>query len=126
MWARQPDLLHPLTELTSHEVNYKWTDVEQKAFDEIKRKVSRNTLLANPAFNKRFNIHTGAKYNQLGAVIIQECEPIAFLSLKLTYTQNRSTVTEKELLSTVEILKEFRTILLGQYLKIYTYYKNIS
>ena len=35
-----------------------------------------------------------------------------------------STVKEKELLSTVENLKVFRDILIGQILRIYTYNKN--
>ena len=36
MWARRSHLLKPLTELTSTKVKFKWTDVEQQAFDEIK------------------------------------------------------------------------------------------
>ena len=94
-------------------MKFKWTDVEQKASDEIKRTVAHNTLLAYPDFNKRFYIHTDASDYQLGAVIIQEAKPIALYSRKLTKTQERYTVTEKELLSIVETLKEFRTILLG-------------
>ena len=57
---------------------------------------------------------------QLEAVIIQDDKPIAFYSRKLTGPQTRYTVAEKELLSIVETLKEFCTILLGQQLKIFT------
>ncbi len=48
---------------------WQWTDVEQAAFDQIKRIVSRETLLAHPDFDEPFEIHTDASKYQLGAVI---------------------------------------------------------
>ena len=54
---------------------------------------------------------------QLGSVISEYCKPIAFYSRKLTGLQTRYTVTEKELLSIVETLKEICLILLGKKLK---------
>ena len=82
MWARLSHLLHPLTALTSPKVKFKWTDVEHKVFDEIKRTVARDTLLAYPYFNKHFNIHTNDRDHQLGEVVIQVGKPIAFYSRK--------------------------------------------
>ena len=58
LWARRSHLFHPLTPLKSPKAKFKWTDVEQKAFDDIKRTVAHDTLLAYPDFNKRFDIHT--------------------------------------------------------------------
>ena len=69
-------------------MKFKWTDVEQKSFDDIKCTVSHDTLLLYLDFNKRFDIHTDAINYQLGAVIIQNGKPIAFYSRKLTETQN--------------------------------------
>ena len=57
---------------------------------------------------------------------MQEAKPVDLYSRKLTETQNHYIVTEKELLIIVETLKEFRTILLGQQLEIYTDHKNIT
>ena len=51
IWYRRSHLLHPLTALTSTKVKFKWTDVEQKAFDNIKRTVSHNTLPSYQGFN---------------------------------------------------------------------------
>ena len=123
MWANRSHLLHPLTALTPHKVRFKWTDVEQKAFDNIKRDVSQDTLLAYPDFNERFDIHTDYSDYQLGAVISQNGKPIDFYIRKLTGPQTRYKVTENSLLSIVETLKEFCTDLLGQKLKIYTDHK---
>ena len=51
---------------------------------------------------------------QLGAVISQDIEPIAFSNRKLNPEQINCTTTEIELLSIVETLKESRNILLRQ------------
>jgi hypothetical protein len=126
MWIRRSDVLAPLSRLTSKTTAWHWTDVEQKAFDTMKRIISRETLLAYPDFNKPFIIHTDASHTQLGAVISQDNKPIAFYSRKLNPTQTRYTVTERELLSIVDTLKEFRNILLGQRIKIYTDHKNLT
>ena len=126
MCSKRSNLRHTLTALTSHKVKFKWTDVEQKAFDDINRAVSQDILLAYPDFNECFDIHRDARDYQLGAVIIQNGRPIYFYSRKLTGPQTRYTVTEKELLRIVETLKEFSTILLGQKLRIYTDHKNLT
>ena len=60
MWSKRPHLLQPLTELTSKKVRFKWTVVEQKLFDEIKRIVAYDTLLLYQDFNKIFDIHMDA------------------------------------------------------------------
>ena len=86
-WAKQSHLLQPLTVLTSNKVNFKWTVVEQKSFDEIKQIVARNASLTYPDFNKCYDIHKGASEYQLGAVIGQEVKPIAFYSRKLTVSR---------------------------------------
>jgi hypothetical protein len=126
MWIRRSDVLAPLSRLTSKTTAWHWTDVEQKAFDTMKCIISRETLLAYPNFNKPFIIHTNASHTQLGAVISQDNKPIAFYSRKLNPAQTRYTVTERELLSIVETLKEFRNILLGQQIKIYIDHKNLT
>ena len=114
MWARRSDILAPLTALTSKEAKWQWTDVEQQAFDRMKRLIGRSALLAYPNFNKTFVIHTDASHTQLDAVISQDNKPIAFYLRKLNPAQTHYTTTERELLSIVETLKEFRNILLGQ------------
>jgi hypothetical protein len=100
--------------------------VEQTAFDKIKQIVRRETLLSYPDFNQPFEIHTDASNTQLGAVISQNNKPIAFYSRKLQPAQTRYTTTERELLSIVETLKEFKNILLGQQIVVYTDHKNLT
>ena len=88
--------------------------------------LSKQTLLTYPNFNKPFDIHTDASDTQLGAVISQENKPIAFYSRTLNNAQVNYTTMEKELLSVVEALKEYRNILLGHPIRIYTDHKNLT
>ena len=126
MWKGRSELLAPLSRLTSSTVPWSWTPVEQAAFDKIKKVISKETLLAFPDFNQPFHIHTDASHTQLGAVISQNNHPIAFYSRKLNPAQTRYTTTERELLSIVETLKEFRNILFGQNIVVFTDHKNLT
>ena len=90
-----------------------------------KKIIAKEVMLAYPDFNKPFVIHTDASHYQLGAVISQEGKPIAFYSRKLNPAQTRYTTTERELLSIVETLKEYRNILLGQQIEVFTDHKNL-
>ena len=86
-------------------MNSKWTKIEQDASDEIKRIVDRNSLLTYPDFNENFKIHTDASDFKLGAVILQKGKPIALYITQRTLSQQRYTVTERELLSIIETMK---------------------
>ena len=126
MWPHRSHILAPLTRLTSENIKFQWTDVEQLAFEQIKKVISKETLLAYPDFSLEFNIHTDASHYQLGSVITQNGKPIAFYSRKLQPAQMRYTTTERELLSTVETLKEFCNMLLSQRIVLHTDHKNLT
>jgi hypothetical protein len=83
-------------------------------------------LLAYPDFNAPFQIHTDACKTQIGAVISQNGKPIAFYSRKMNNAQQNYTTTEKELLSIVATLKEFRNILLGQQITVFADHKHLT
>ena len=88
--------------------------------------MARDNLLTYPDFNETFKIHTDTSAFQLGTVIINKVKPVAFYIIKLIDAQQRYIVTERELLNIIETLKEFRTILLGHKLRIYTDHKNLT
>ena len=126
MWKSRSHLLAPLTKLMSNTRKFEWTDTEQTAFDEVKRTISAESLLTYPDFSKPFDVYTDASDKQLGAVILQEGKPIAHFSRTLNSAQKNYTVTDKETLSIVELLKEFRDILYGHKIRVYTDHKNIT
>jgi hypothetical protein len=54
MWPRRSETLAPLTHLTSKDVPFEWTDVEQQAFEKMKAIICCKVLLLYPDFNKPF------------------------------------------------------------------------
>ena len=106
-WIRRSELLAPLSDITGKNAKFVWTDVQQKAFNSIKKVLAREVLLAYPDFNKPFEIYTDSSGYQLGSVVTQEEKPIAFFSRKLNKAQRNYTITERELLAIVETLKEY-------------------
>ena len=127
LWPRRSHLLEPFTAISSGKkgTKIKWTPELEKAFHDIKGMVSQETLLTYPDWSKPFDLHTDASDFQLGAVISQEGKPVVFFSRKLNSAQKNYTTTEKELLSIVECCKEFRNILFGYPIRVYSDHKNL-
>ena len=126
MWKLRSDILTPLTKITSKQATWNWTEEHMKAFKHMKKSIHEEMLSVYLNFSKPFVIHMNASKVQLGEVISQDNKPIAFHSRKLNPAQVNYTTTERELLSIVETLKEFRNILLGQQIKVYTDHKNLT
>jgi hypothetical protein len=138
LWARRRNILTPLTSLVGEcgqtkiikakgtkKVPWHWDAVHQRAFDHVKATIAKDVVLAYPDYRKVFKIYTDASSKQLGAVITQDNRPIAFFSRKLSNTQRKYSVTKIELLAIVETLKEFKGMLWGQQIKVFTDHTNL-
>ena len=87
--------------------------------------VSVEALLCYPYWELPFTVHTDAYDKQLGSVISQNNKPIAFFSRKLSNPQHNYTRTEKKLLVIVECLKQFRGIISGYEINVFSDHKNM-
>jgi RNase H-like domain found in reverse transcriptase len=87
MWSQRLHLLAPLSSLTSAIAKWDRTTECQNTFEDMKRLIAKETLLAYPNFKKLFEIHTDASKVQLGAGISQQGRPVAFCSRKLNPAQ---------------------------------------
>jgi hypothetical protein len=106
-------------------VPWHWDEVHQRAFDHVKATIAKYAVLAYPDYSEVFEIYTDASTKQLGAVITHDNMPIAFFKQKLSDTQCKYSVTKIILLAIVETLKEFKGMLWGQNIKVFTDQANL-
>ena len=80
-WKSHAHLMAPLTSLMKIDKKHfkeAWTNEHAKCFQAIKTMIAEVVLLSYPDPNKKFLIQTDASDLQLGAVIYQNGNPIAF------------------------------------------------
>ena len=86
----------------------------------MKALLAQDCLNVYPDLNQLFDIYTDASDYQLGAAMKQNGRPIAYYSRTLLPGEKNYTTTEKELLAIVLTLKEYRQMLIGAKLNVYT------
>ncbi len=136
--ARLSEMLTPLTSLVGEcgrtkttkqaqgtkKVPWHWDEIHQRAFDHVKATIAKDFVLAYPDYSKVFEIYTDASSKQLGVVITQDTRPIEFFNQKLSDAQHKYSFIEIELLAIVETLKEFKGMLWGQNINVFTDHTN--
>ncbi|KAK1595932.1 hypothetical protein QYE76_007782 [Lolium multiflorum] len=95
----------PLNELTKKNVPFVWGKAQQKAFDELKKRLTEAPLLVLPDFAKTFEIECDASGLGIGGVLMQNGKPVAYYSEKLDGARLNYPIYDKELYALVRVLE---------------------
>ena len=127
MWPRRSHVLAPLKEAASGPKGRKilWNDALESYFKELNHMVSAEILLSYPDWKLTFTVYNDASDKQLGAVIIHNNKPIDLFSIIISKPQCNYTTTDKEHIAIVECLKQFRGILFGYEINVFSDHKNL-
>jgi hypothetical protein len=109
----------PLTSLLRKD-SFKWNDRAEQAFTLLKEVIAAPPVLGLPDFSKPFVIECDASREEIGAVLMQTGQPLAYLSQCLKGKSLNLSTYEKELLALVMAVKKWRHFLLGHNFKVRT------
>ena len=105
----------PLNKLKGKK-EWKWKEKHQRAFEELKEKITSQPVLALPRREVKFRVETDASGHAIGGVLSQEQEgkwkPIAFLSRTIQPVERNYEIYDKKLLAIVKALTKWRQYLL--------------
>ncbi|XP_037572338.1 uncharacterized protein K02A2.6-like [Dermacentor silvarum] len=115
-----PNLAHltqPLRKLTAKGEDWCWTDIQQDALDELKRKLSEARALAYFDPGKDITLIVDAAPHGLGAILTQtsgsETRVVAYGSRALSPVEARYSQIEREMLAIVWGIEHFHIYLYG-------------
>ena len=88
-----------------------WSEQAQVAFDLLKQAMVSIPVLALPDFSRPFSIETDACDTGVGAVLVQDGHPVAYLSKALGVRNQRLSIYEKEFLAVIMAIDKWRAYL---------------
>ncbi|KAL0311437.1 UNVERIFIED_CONTAM: Retrovirus-related Pol polyprotein from transposon [Sesamum angustifolium] len=102
-----------MTDLLKKTKTWNWTPQCQVAFNNLKRAMVTDPVLALQDMSKPFTVETDASDFALGGVLMLDSHLVAFESRKLKDIERRYSVHEKELLAVVYFLRLWRHYFVG-------------
>ena len=108
------DVMEPIRRLTHLDVEWRWSEEQDKAFREIKHLVTSAPILRYYDQEKELNIQCDVSSKGLGAVLLQEGRPIAYASRSLTSSEQRYAQIERESLAMLFALEKFHQYTFGR------------
>jgi hypothetical protein len=115
----------PLTDLLKKD-NFVWNEEATSAFSLLKQALITAPVLTLPDFSKKFVVETDASGKGIGAVLMQDQHPIAYISKSLGPRQQALSVYERELLAIVYVVQKWGAYLSHAPFIIKTYQKSIK
>ena len=118
-------IAHPLTQLLRKK-QFQWSDEAQQAFETLKQAMSSTPVLILPNFKEPFVIETDASDVGIGAVLMQNNQPVAYMSKALAQHHKQLSIYEKEFLALIMAVEKWRQYLQHQEFLIRTDHKSLT
>lgn len=118
-------LARPLTNLLKKK-QFEWSADAQQAFELLKQAMSSTPVLAMPDFSQPFIVETDASDLGVGAVLMQQDQPIAYMSKALGPIHQKLSIYEKEFLALIMAVEKWRSYLQRHEFIIRTDHKSLS
>ncbi|CAM9443739.1 unnamed protein product, partial [Heterosigma akashiwo] len=120
---RLSEFAAPLWELDKKDVVWDWSPRHQKAFEDIKNLIGEHTMMTHFDSDLDVEVYSDASDVAICFIISQKGQMVMSYHRKLTDTETRYAVIERELLALVEGVKRHRPYLFGRPITCYTDHK---
>jgi hypothetical protein len=104
-------IARPLIDLLKKGVYFVWTSMHDMAFSTLKQALMTAPVLALPDFSKPFSIQTDPSELGVGAVLLQEGHPLAFVSKALGPRTRSLSTYENEYLAVLVAIEQWHAYL---------------
>ena len=126
-------IARPLHDMVKKDRKWEWTEKQEKAFEELKKRFTQGPVLAALDLDKKMKMEVDALDYAMRGVLSMEGEdgkwkPVAFLSKSLNKMERNYKIHNKEMLVIIRGLKSWRHLLEGAKFKfeIWTDHKNLE
>ncbi|RLJ22758.1 hypothetical protein DJ031_00290, partial [bacterium endosymbiont of Escarpia laminata] len=111
---RLSEMTEPLRRLDDKDAEFNWTNSHTAAMDAIKQLVTKAPVLRYYDVKQPVTIQCDSSERGLGAVLMQNGQPVSYASRALTDTETRYAQIEKELLAIVWSCDKFDQYIYGR------------
>ena len=115
-----------MTRLTWKEVKYEWNDWCERAFQELKRRLTSAPILIVLKRGQRYIVHCDASKDGLGYVLMQSGRVVAYGSRQLKNHEQSYPTHDMELVAIVFALKAWRHYLYGEQFEVFSDHKSLK
>lgn len=120
------DISAPLRKLLENDIEWHWEEPQKKSFEQIKQLVTNAPTLKFYDVNKPVTMSVDASSEGIGAVLLQDEQPVAYGSRALTDCQCRYAQIEKELLAIVYGCEKFHQYVYGKTIHVESNHKPLD
>ena len=115
-----------MTKLTQKEVKFVWDDSCERAFQELKRRLTSAPILIVLEKGQRYTVYCDASKNGLGCVLMQSEKVVAYGSRQLKNHKQNYLMHDMELASVVFALKIWRHYLYSEQFEVFSDHKSLK
>ena len=119
-------LAAPMARLTRKEVKFEWNGLCEKAFQELKRRLTTTPILIVSKRGQRYIVYCDASKDGLGCVLMQSKRVIAYDSRQLKNHEQNYPTHDMELTALVFALKIWRHYLYGEQFEVFSDKKSLK
>ena len=107
-------LAAPMTRLTQKGVKFEWDDLCEKAFQELKRRLTSTPIMIVPKQGQRYTVYCDAFKDKPGCVLMQSDRVVTYGSRQLKNNEQNYPTHDLELAAIVFALKIWHHYLYGK------------